>query len=74
MNYRGFTNYETYNVALWIGQEEELNGLAQECDNYEQFLEEMSAKGMEATPDGVSFEDASLNKEELDEFIEGLKD
>jgi len=69
--YNGWTNYETWNVSLWIQNNERLYNIAQWCDSYAEFLYELgvSATCKKSTPDGVDFEDRKLNIAELDELF-----
>lgn len=39
MSYNGYKNYETWNVCLWIGNDEGLHELAASCDDYPSFTE-----------------------------------
>ena len=68
-NYNGWANYETWNVALWIGNDEGLYNLARECDDYETFREMM---GETETPDEVAWNDSGLDIDELNEMIQEL--
>ena len=71
--YNGWTNYETWNVALWIGNDERLYSMAREYKFYENFAEAMKYElGMYETPDGVSWTDSALDMDELNEMMEEL--
>jgi hypothetical protein len=70
--YNGWTNRETWNVALWIGNDEGLYNLARECKTYEAFRDEMREMGVTETPDGVAYNDSGLNIKELDRMIKEL--
>jgi len=62
ISYNGWENYETWNVALWINNEEGLYHLAQECGGYEDFVNSLYDKyGVNETPDGVKFNDPKVN-------------
>ena len=37
MSYNGYRNYETWNVVLWISNDERLYHMAEDCADYEQF-------------------------------------
>ncbi len=76
--YNGWANYETWNVALWIGNDEGLYHMARDCRNYVQFVEMMRELGDECgdktgisreTPDGVAWNDSGLDIDELDTMI-----
>jgi hypothetical protein len=72
VSYNGWTNYQTFNVALWINNDESLYHLALECDDYQDFLD---CVGSDATTgDGVKYADPKVNVIELNELIEELKD
>ena len=71
--YNGWTNYETWNVALWIGNDEFLYTEARKCSDYKRFVQRMEGL-MTETPDGVSLTDPQLDLEELDEMIDELWD
>ena len=71
--YNGWTNYETWNVALWIGNDEFLYNEARRCSDYKRFVERMEGLMIE-TPDGVSLTDPQLDTDELDEMIDEMWD
>ena len=70
--YNGWANYETWNIALWLGNDEGLYSLASEYTDYRQFAQFMSDCGVTMTPDGVSYTDSKLNIEELNEELADL--
>ena len=70
--YNGWTNYETWNVALWIGNDEGLYHMARDYRNYTAFADALVECGMTQTRDGVRWDDDSLNICELDEMMEEL--
>jgi hypothetical protein len=61
--YNGWENYETWNVALWIQNDEGLYNLAEVAGNYEDFVDALEACSFNSlkTPDGVSFKDPKVN-------------
>ena len=70
--YNGWTNYATWNVALWIGNDEGLYHIARRCRDYESFASEMREVGVTETPDKVAYNDSGLDTDELDEMIKEL--
>lgn len=83
MSYNGWANYETWNVALWIGNDEGLYDLARECARrnrrhpYKEFAEDMRELGQTETPDKVAYNDSGLDEAELDAMLlelAGIKD
>ena len=73
--YNGWANYETWNVALYIQNEE---GLYREAakdrrDSYDEFIPfcEMYFES-QCTPDGVRWMDPTIDTDELDEMMKEL--
>jgi hypothetical protein len=69
--YNGWTNYETWNVALWIQNHQGLYDIARHCEDYSEFVASIEELISE-TPDGVSFTSDKLNHHELNEVFEDL--
>ena len=70
--YNGWKNYETWNVALWIQNEEALYALARLTNNYEEFIATAKNSFVShkvGTPDGVKWNDPKVDAEELNEMI-----
>tara|TARA_X000001036_G_scaffold107901_1_gene101044 strand:+ start:707 stop:925 length:219 start_codon:yes stop_codon:yes gene_type:complete len=72
MSYNGWKNRATWNVALWIGNDEGMYEFAKECGTYANFVEQMREVGMTETPDRVAYNDSGLDVERLDEMIRDL--
>ena len=74
--YNGWTNYETWNVALWIQNDYGFYSIALECDDYQDFVDALEAVSFnsKSTPDGVKWNSDKLNRIELNEVIQELKD
>ena len=68
--FNGWTNYETWNVALWIGNDEGLYNFARRCYSYQDFINRFGDDS--ETPDGVRFNDPSINHIEMDEMFEDM--
>ena len=68
MSYNGWTNYETWNVALWLDNDYESYQFARTCKNFKQYR----AGVPPINGDGVSLYDKKLNIKELDEKIKEL--
>ena len=68
--YNGWTNYETWNVALWINNEEGLYELAMECGDYETLVNRLySDYGSTETGDGVKWNDSKVNVIEINSDV-----
>ena len=65
--YNGWTNYETWNVVLWIQNDEGIQDAIAERDIccYEELLELMYDCGAKETPDGVKLTDPKVNRAEI---------
>ena len=80
--YNGWTNYQTWNVALYIQNEEPLYREAvryvRQCErldekvSYATFSDVLSMLYGHKTADGVSWTDYSLDTDELNEMLEEL--
>lgn len=71
--YNGYANYQTWNVCLWISNDESLYDVASCCKDYEGFKNMLRAgcenmKIAYETPDGVAWGDSGVNLAELEEF------
>ena len=66
--YNGWSDWTTWNVALWINNDQCYYNIAKDCKDYMDFLYEMQAMiGSFATPDGADWGEANI--EELNEVI-----
>ena len=70
--YNGWANYETWNVALWIQNDEGLYNVAKQCANYQQLVDLLDDIGSEETPDGVKWNDTKIDGLEVNEMMEDL--
>ena len=70
--YNGWHDWTTWNVALWINNEESIYNIAKDCNDYIDFLFEMQAMcGFYSTPDGADYGEANL--EEMNELIKEIE-
>ena len=86
--YNGWKNHATWNVALWIGNDEGLYRSAKEAGTYTSFRDQLRdydghRESMHPgtdrtfritleTPDGVSWNDSGLDLDALDDLIAEL--
>jgi len=71
----GWTNYETWNAALWIGNDEMIYRHAKENKNlgYRKWAARWQDEfGEFATGDGVQWMDSAINADEMDEMLAEL--
>ena len=68
LEFNGWADWTTWNVALWINNDSCFNSIAKECETYNEFLYEMQYMiGSFATPDGADWGEANID--ELNEVI-----
>jgi hypothetical protein len=66
--YNGAANYQTWNVQLWIANDEGLYNFAKGCSDYSEFVEGMRENGCLETMDSVAWNDSGVNLAEMKEF------
>jgi hypothetical protein len=67
--YNGWANYETWNVALWMQNDEGIYRLMRRCSDYATFIAEMRELGSTETPDGVAWNDSGIDTDEIDAMM-----
>lgn len=67
--YNGWKNWATWNVALWLGNDEGLYKIARRFVHYKDLVRELEDYGTTATPDGASYSDPDLDTYALDEWL-----
>ena len=68
--YNGWTNYETWNVGLWLGNDQGLYEMARRAMDYDHLVEMLTCIGSETTGDGVRWDDPKVNAVEIDEMLQ----
>ena len=71
-DYNGWTNYETWNVGLWLGNDEGLYDVARRALDFDHLIEMLNSYGSEFTGDGVRWDDPSVNRVEIEEMLEEM--
>jgi hypothetical protein len=70
--YNGYANRETWNVCLWISNDEGLHHFAARSKSYDDFKADLreycSTSLAYETPDGVSWNDSGVNLAEMKEY------
>jgi len=76
MSYNGYTNYETWNVCLWISNDEGLYDISRRCVDYFDFITQLRDMENIETPDMVAWNDSGINVREVNEacFSEDAED
>lgn len=69
--YQGWKNYETWNVALWIKNDQTFYLIAKQSNNYQHFVKEV-AHVATTTPEGTRWNDSALDIAALDKMIGDL--
>ena len=78
--YNGWTNYETWNASLWIGNDEFLYNTAKACVQfcetidtpYDAFIRCMNNCKNYTTGDNVRWDDDNINQTEMNEMMAEL--
>jgi hypothetical protein len=71
--YNGWANYETWNIALWIQNDEGLYNLALTLSDYKELVDVLYQEyGVTETKDGVKFNSPKINRIELDDMMDNL--
>tara|TARA_B100000524_G_scaffold211688_1_gene110850 strand:+ start:603 stop:851 length:249 start_codon:yes stop_codon:yes gene_type:complete len=68
--YNGWSDWTTWNCALWIGGDEGLYNEARLSRSYGEFIQTMQHFGMNKTPDGAAWDEADF--EEMQEMMDDL--
>lgn len=69
--YNGWTNYKTWNTALWIRNDEAFQSIACKCKDFADFKEYLKTCNVVCTPDGVYFADEDIDAANLNTNIWG---
>jgi hypothetical protein len=64
----GFKNYQTWNVVLWINNDEGLYNLARQCESYDEFVDcmkDLNGAISYETPDNVAWGDPTIDRDTI---------
>jgi hypothetical protein len=71
--YNGYKNYNTWNVALWLANDESLYNAVKGCNSWKEAKQVLHDIHWTMTPDGVEIENPSVSHKEMDKFIKEIK-
>ena len=69
ISYNGWCNRATWEVALWLQNDEGLYNLALECGSYEDTVEALNEIGVYKTPDGTYYNSPEVNYIQLNSEV-----
>ncbi len=68
--YNGWSDWTTWNCALWIGGDQGFYGMAKDCRDYGEFVDYVKEVYMDKTPDGAKWDEADFT--EMQEMMDEL--
>jgi hypothetical protein len=72
ISYNGWCNHATWEIALWLQNDEGLYNLALECGTYEATVEALNELGVYKTPDGTRYDSPKVNHIQINSEIYDL--
>ena len=70
--FNGWANYETWNVALWLQNDEAMYTVAKHYSTFDSLIPRLEYRFGQMTPDGVRWMDGRIDTDELDEMLQDL--
>ena len=70
--FNGWANWATWNVSLWIQNDEGLYSAAKECRTYQDLVMLLRECGSKETPDGCRWDDPAIDGIEINDLIQDL--
>ena len=70
--YNGWANWATWNVALWLQNDENLYKVACRYDSYDRLIPRLESQFGQMTPDGARWMDPTIDTDELEEMLADL--
>ena len=71
-DFNGWKNWATWNVALWLGNDETLYKVARQYDSYDALIPRLEIMWGQMTPDGARWMDPTIDTAALDEMLTDL--
>lgn len=70
--FNGYANWATWNVALWLQNDERMYAHAKQYNRYDSLIPRLECRFGQMTPDGARWMDPEINTDELDEMLADL--
>lgn len=70
--FNGWANWATWNVTLWIQNDEPTYRLAQKFDRYDALIPHLETLWGPCTPDGARWMDPTIDTASVDEMLTDL--
>jgi hypothetical protein len=67
--FNGWANWETWNVALWIQNDESIYHAATDCTSYQHLVQMLWDCGSKETPDGCRWDDPKIDGMEINAMM-----
>ena len=67
--YNGWANWATWNVSLWLQNDEYLYKIARQYDRYDALIPRLEYSVGQMTPDGARWMDPTIDTDALDEML-----
>ena len=72
--YQGWANYATWNVALYLANDEGLYNLVRETTcSYDELVEQLRELGSVETADQVAWNDSGISRKEMDACLAEMR-
>ena len=67
--FNGWANCATWNVALWLQNDEAMYNVAKRYDRYDALIPRLEYSFNQMTPDGARWMDPTIDTDALDEML-----
>jgi len=70
--YNNWANWETWNVSLWLQNDEAMYKIARQYDRYDALIPRLENVFGKITPDGARWMDPTIDTDALDKMLADL--